>query len=63
MKVERFNSAEDFLKRAVLEGGCLLILDILLPEKSGIELQRHIRRSGLSAPTVFIHRAPHAGLQ
>ena len=44
----RFDSAEDFLKRAVLEGDCLLILDILLPEKSGIELQQHIRRSGLS---------------
>ena len=54
MKVALFNSAEDFLKHAVLEGGCLLILDVLLPGKSGIELQQHIRRSGLSVPVVFI---------
>ena len=54
MKVALFNSAEDFLKHAALEGGCLLILDVLLPGKSGVELQQHIRRSGLSVPVVFI---------
>ena len=59
VKVGTFNSAEDFLKRAVLEGDCLLILDILLPEKSGIELQQHIRRSGLSVPVVFISAQNH----
>jgi FixJ family two-component response regulator len=59
MKVGTFNSAEDFLNRVVLEGDCLLILDILLPEKSGIELQQHIRRSGLSVPVVFISAQEH----
>jgi FixJ family two-component response regulator len=59
MKVGTFNSAEDFLKRAVLKGGCLLILDVLLPGKSGIELQQHIRSSGLSAPVVFISAQEH----
>ena len=59
MKVALFNSAEDFLKHAVLEGGCLLILDVLLPGKSGIELQQHIRSSGLSAPVVFISAQEH----
>lgn len=59
MKVALFNSAEDFLKHAVLEGGCLLILDVLLPGKSGIELQQHIRRSGLSVPVVFISAQNH----
>jgi FixJ family two-component response regulator len=59
MKVGTFNSAEDFLKHAVLEGGCLLILDILLPGKSGIELQQHIRKSGLSVSTVFISAQEH----
>ena len=59
MKVGTFNSAEDFLNRAVLKGGCLLILDVLLPGKSGIELQQHIRSSGLSAPVVFISAQEH----
>lgn len=53
-KVLTFNCAEDFLKRAAIEGGSLLILDVLLPGMSGIDLQRHIRRSGLSVPVVFI---------
>ena len=59
VKVGTFNSAEDFLKRAVLEGGSFLILDVLLPGKSGIELQQHIRRSGLSVPVVFISAQEH----
>ncbi len=59
MKVGTFNSAEDFLKRAVLEDGSFLILDVLLPGKSGIELQQHIRRSGLSVPVVFISAQEH----
>jgi FixJ family two-component response regulator len=59
VKVGTFNSAEDFLKRAVFEGGSFLILDVLLPGKSGIELQQHIRRSGLSVPVVFISAQEH----
>jgi FixJ family two-component response regulator len=59
VKVGTFNSAEDFLKRAVLEGGSFLILDVLLPGKSGIELQQHILRSGLSVPVVFISAQDH----
>ena len=59
VKVGTFNSAEDFLKRAALEGGSLLILDVLLPGMSGIELQRHLRGSGLYVQTVFISAQEH----
>jgi FixJ family two-component response regulator len=58
-KVETFNSAEDFLKRAVLETNSLLILDVLLPGMSGVDLQHHVRRSGLSVPTIFISAQEH----
>ena len=58
-KVETFDSAEDFLKRAALEGDCLLSLDVLLPGMSGIELQRHLQGSGLYVPTVFISAQEH----
>jgi FixJ family two-component response regulator len=57
--VETFDSSEDFLKRAALEGDCLLILDVLLPGMSGIEQQRHLRGSGLFVPTVFISAQEH----
>ena len=59
IKVETFNGAEEFLKRAVLEGDLLLVLDVLLPGMSGIELHQHIRKSGLSVPTVFISAQEH----
>ena len=49
-----FASAEEFLiSDAAAEARCL-ILDIGLPGMSGPELQRELRRRGLSVPTIFI---------
>ena len=53
-KVETFNSAEDFLSNAGLRGPFLLVLDLLLPGMSGIDLHRHLRESGHAPDTVFI---------
>lgn len=53
-RVEVFGSAEEFLKHAVPEGSSVLILDLMLPGISGTELQNFIRRTHLSASTVFI---------
>jgi FixJ family two-component response regulator len=58
-RVETFDSAEDFLKRAVLETNSLLILDVLLPGMSGIDLHHHISKSGSSVPTIFISAQEH----
>jgi FixJ family two-component response regulator len=52
--VETFGSAEEFLKREVSERGSLLILDVMLPGISGTDLQKFLRRTGLSSSTVFI---------
>jgi FixJ family two-component response regulator len=53
-QVETFSSAEEFLKHEVVEGGSLLILDVMLPGVSGIALQKFFRSTSLSASTVFI---------
>jgi len=52
-EVETFDSAEDFLSHAALGGPLLLVLDLLLPGMSGIDLHRHLRESGHSPDTVF----------
>lgn len=53
-RVEVFSSAEEFLKHEAPGGGSLLILDLMLPGISGMELQKFLRRTHLSASTVFI---------
>jgi FixJ family two-component response regulator len=53
-RIEAFDSAEDFLKRADIENGSILILDIMLPGISGIDLGQFIRSTGLNASAVFI---------
>jgi len=52
--IEAFNSAEDFLKLADIESGSILILDIMLPGISGIDLGEFIRITGLDTSAVFI---------
>jgi len=53
-KIAIFASAEDFLSDAVLEDPCLLILDLLLPAMSGIELYRQLQKENYVVNTIFI---------
>jgi FixJ family two-component response regulator len=53
-KVETFVCAEDFLSGAVLKEPGLLILDLLLPGMTGIDLYRHLRKEGRDIQTVFV---------
>jgi FixJ family two-component response regulator len=49
-----FSSAQDFLQRYKPdEPGCL-VLDIRMPEMSGLELQQHLNRTGSMLPVIFI---------
>ncbi|MFZ0614698.1 MAG: response regulator [Desulfobacterales bacterium] len=52
--VETFVCAEDFLNGASLDEPGLLILDLLLPGKGGIELYHRLTREGRALQTVFI---------
>ena len=53
-KVEAFESAEAFLNSGHHQRKGLLVLDVRMPEMSGLELQRHLAESGVAMPIVFI---------
>ena len=54
LRVESFASAEDFLARNLGdEPGCL-VLDVRLPNLSGIDLQKRMARLDLDLPIIFI---------
>lgn len=54
MEVRTFESADAFLAAAFPGmAGCLL-LDVRMPGMSGLELQGHLRRSGIGLPVIII---------
>lgn len=52
--VTAFTSASDFRRAAGREQVALFLLDVRLPDASGIELLREIRAGGVAAPAVMI---------
>ena len=53
-RVETFRSAKDFLNSGRSESHNVLILDVRMPELSGIELQKQLAASGSKLPVIFI---------
>jgi two-component system response regulator FixJ len=53
-RVETFRSAQDFLDSGPSESHNVLILDVRMPELSGIELQKQLAASGSKLPVIFI---------
>jgi FixJ family two-component response regulator len=55
---EAFASAEQFLSsREVLHTSCLIV-DVMMPGMTGIELHRHLVASGKTIPTILITAHP-----
>jgi two-component system response regulator FixJ len=54
MRVETFDSAEDFVNSGRSTKRTCLILDIQLPGMSGIELQRQLAAGKSTMPIIFI---------
>jgi len=52
--VEVFATAADFLSRTKVDGPSCLVLDVDLPDLSGLALQQQMTASGESMPTIFI---------
>jgi FixJ family two-component response regulator len=52
--VETFASAETFLARPRAEGPSCLVLDVTLPELSGLDLQKHLGADRSDMPIIFI---------
>jgi FixJ family two-component response regulator len=55
---ESFPSAEDFLHRARQEAIRCVVLDMGLPQMSGVELLRHLRANGWNLPIICITGQP-----
>ena len=49
-----YASARDFLDSLASESPDCLIVDLQMPEMSGLELQQQLSRSGVSIPTIVI---------
>jgi FixJ family two-component response regulator len=54
LRVETFRSAADFTARHLPACPTCLVLDVRLPETSGLELQRDLRTRGIDIPIIFI---------
>ncbi len=53
-RTETYASAADFLARDPYDGPCCLVLDISMPEMTGLELQKALQSRGASLPIVFV---------
>jgi FixJ family two-component response regulator len=53
-KVETFASAQEFLARPRAEAPGCLVLDLQLPDLSGLDLQKRMAEAGLETPIVFL---------
>ena len=51
---ETFETPQEFLKRARLDGPSCLVLDVRLPGISGLDLQRELTEAGTRIPIIFI---------
>src|SRR5579871_2769451 len=51
---EFFASAEDFLRSSQADRRCCLVLDVQLPQMSGIDLQRLLLNNRDAIPIIFI---------
>ena len=64
-RVKTFDRAQSFLDSAFCESPCCLVLDVRMPQMSGIELQEKMALRGLNMPVIFItgHGSVSMGVQ
>jgi len=63
LRVEAFASGEEFLRSSRLDAVGCVILDLAMPEMSGLEVQQQLAARGLQIPIVFVtaHRDDYLG--
>jgi FixJ family two-component response regulator len=54
LRVETFGSTGEFLAAKRSEGPACLVLDVRLPDVSGLEFQRELSRASIQIPIIFI---------
>jgi FixJ family two-component response regulator len=53
-EVKTFGSAAEFLESPQAEGPACLVLDVRMPGKSGLDLQRDLTQGGIELPIIFV---------
>ena len=54
LKVQLFDSAKSFLRAQRPDAPSCVVLDVRMPEMSGIDLQKELARTGIEIPLIFI---------
>ena len=54
MEVQTFERAEDLLECKLREENACLIIDIMMKELGGIELQKQLAQRGIKIPVIFL---------
>jgi FixJ family two-component response regulator len=54
LRAESFASGQEFLSRPRTSGSSCLVLDVRLPEMSGLDFQRQLTEIGVQIPIIFI---------
>src|SRR4051812_16981218 len=62
-EITTFGSAMEFLKSVEDHPPQCLVLDLHMPDITGLDLQRHLMRAGLNIPTIVITAYNEPGLR
>ena len=54
LRAECFTTGEEFLRKQRTSDPCCLVLDVRLPQMSGLDFQRQLAELGLQIPIIFI---------
>jgi FixJ family two-component response regulator len=54
LRAQAFATGQDFLRRQVTDGPSCLVLDVRLPQMSGLDFQHQLAEAGVQIPIVFI---------
>ncbi len=54
LRAESFSTGEEFLKKQRISDPSCLVLDVRLPQMSGLDFQRQLAEIGLQIPIIFI---------
>jgi len=54
LRAEAFATGQDFLRKQLTGGPSCLVLDVRLPQLSGLDLQRQLADTGVQIPIIFI---------
>jgi FixJ family two-component response regulator len=54
LRAEAFATGQDFLRKQLSGNPSCLVLDVRLPQLSGLDFQRHLAETGVQIPIIFI---------